>query len=68
MQAMGLTERQRQVVGYVLSHNRVTNSEVQTLCKVSKPTATRLLSDLDILLVQNGNRGKGTYYEIRTFK
>ena len=68
MQAMGLTERQRQVVGYVLSHNRVTNSEVQTLCKVSKPTATRLLSDLDTLLVQNGNRGKGTYYEIRTFK
>lgn len=67
MQTLGLNERQTKVIEYVLQKGRVTNSEVQEICGISKPTATRLLNDLGILLVKTGNRGNGTFYEIRTF-
>lgn len=61
----GIDERGAAVVEYVLEKGRVTNSEVQTLLKVSKPTATRILSSLSDYLVVTGTRGKGTYYSIK---
>ena len=67
MQSMGLNERQMKVIEYVLKNGRVTNSEVQEICGISKTTAFRLLNDLYVLLEQVGATGKGTYYIIRRF-
>lgn len=61
----GVDERGAAVVDYVLTKKRVTNSDVQKLLKVSKPTATRILASLSDYLVVNGNRGKGTFYSIK---
>ena len=44
----------------------MTNSDVQQLLDVSKPTATRLLQKLDFLLEQVGY-GAGAYYKIRNY-
>ena len=44
----------------------MTNSDVQKLLVVSKPTATRLLQKLDVLLEQVGH-GAGAYYKIRNY-
>lgn len=43
----------------------MTNSDVQELAKVSKPTATRLLSSLTRYLELKGTTGKGTYYVVK---
>ena len=53
------------IVNYVLAEKKVTNSDVQQLLNVSKPTATRILSSLSDYLVITGTRGKGTYYSIK---
>ena len=49
-----------------LKNHRVTNGEVQQLLGVSKPTATRLLQKLNVLLEQVGH-GAGAYYKIRNY-
>ena len=61
----GIDERGIAVVNYVLTEKRITNSEVQKLLNVSKPTATRLLASLSNYLVITGTRGKGTFYSIK---
>lgn len=61
----GIDERGIAVVNYVLAEKKVTNSDVQQLLNVSKPTATRILSSLSDYLVITGTRGKGTYYSIK---
>ena len=66
VQAMGLEERMAPVLEHVLKNHRVTNSDVQKLLVVSKPTATRLLQKLDVLLEQVGH-GAGAYYKIRNY-
>ena len=48
--AMGAEERAIPVLEHVLRNHRVTNGEVQKLLSVSKPTATRLLQKLEIVL------------------
>lgn len=66
VQAMGLEERMAPVLEHVLKNHRVTNSDVKKLLVVSKPTATRLLQKLDVLLEQVGY-GAGAYYKIRNY-
>ena len=66
VQAMGLEERMIPVLEHVLKNHKVTNSDVQHLLVVSKPTATRLLQKLDVLLEQVGY-GAGAYYKIRNY-
>lgn len=66
VQAMGLEERMTPVLEHVLKNHKVTNSDVQHLLVVSKPTATRLLQKLDVLLEQVGH-GAGAYYKIRNY-
>lgn len=66
VQAMGLEERMAPVLEHVLKNHRVTNSDVQKLLVVSKPTATHLLQKLDVLLEQVGY-GAGAYYKIRNY-
>lgn len=61
----GIDERGVAIINYVLVEKKVTNSDVQKLLKVSKPTATRLLASLSNYLVATGTRGKGTYYSIK---
>ncbi len=61
----GIDERSATVVEYVLKTGKVTNSDVQGLLKVSKPTATRILSSLTNYLEITGTRGKGTFYTIK---
>ena len=61
----GIDERGAVIINSVLERKRITNSEVQKLLNVSKPTATRLLASLSDYLVVTGTRGKGTYYSIK---
>lgn len=63
----GIDERGILVVNHVLKAGRVTNSDVQEMFKISKSTATRLLSSLSQYLEQKGITGKGTYYSIKGF-
>ena len=66
VRAMGLEERMAPVLEHVLKNHRVKNGEVQKMIGVSKPTATRLLQKLDVLLEQVGH-GAGAYYRIRNY-
>ena len=60
-----IDERGAVIINSVPERKRITNSEVQKLLNVSKPTATRLLASLSDYLVVTGTRGKGTYYSIK---
>ena len=66
IRAMGVEKRVIPVLEQVLKNHRVTNGEVQQLLGVSKPTATRLLQKLNVLLEQVGH-GAGAYYKIRNY-
>ncbi len=61
----GVDERGIAIINYVLAEKKVTNSDVQKILNVSKPTATRLLASLSDYLVVTGTRGKGTFYSIK---
>jgi len=50
-----------------LSNRRINNTRVQEICKVSKATATRYLTELDgEFLERVGKTGEGTYYIIKS--
>lgn len=66
VRAMGAEERMVPILELVLRNHRVTNADVQRLLGVSKPTATRLLQKLDVLLELVGH-GAGAYYKIRIY-
>lgn len=61
---LGLNERQKKAVLYVKEKGKITNTEYRELTGVSKPTATRDLSDLTKKKVfkQIGITGIGTQY------
>jgi len=61
----GIDDRGVAIVNYVLAEKKITNSDVQKLLNVSKPTASRLLASLSDYLVVTGTRGKGTFYSIK---
>ena len=61
----GIDERGIYVINYTLVQKKVSNSDVQRLLNVSKPTATRILTSLSNYLMVNGTRGKGTFYTIK---
>ena len=50
---------------FALMNGRITNTDVQEIAKVSKPTATRLLASLSNYLELKGTTGKGTYYTVK---
>ena len=70
LKKLGLNERQITAVIYVKEHGRITNGEYMNLAKVSKPTATRDLTNLLRLKVfeKKGGTGKGTEYFLRAHK
>jgi ATP-dependent DNA helicase RecG len=65
LERLGLTERQRHAVEYVRAKGRITNREYVDLTGVSRPTATRDLTELvrKGILRQHGH-GKGSYFEL----
>ncbi|MBR3287226.1 MAG: putative DNA binding domain-containing protein [Bacteroidales bacterium] len=65
LEKAGVDDRGITIVNYVLTEKKVTNSDVQKLLKVSKPTATRILTSLSDYLVVTGTRGKGTFYSLK---
>lgn len=61
----GISERGVQAVEFALKNGRITNTDVQEMANVSKPTATRLLTSLSDYLEVKGTTGKGTYYVVK---
>ena len=59
----GISPHLISIVEYVLENKVITNTDVQKLLKVSKPSATRYLKELETLyLERHGETGKGTTY------
>ena len=60
---LGLKEEFRKIVLYIQENGSISNSEVQTICKVSKATATRYLGELEAEWIDKiGSTGVGTVY------
>jgi len=65
---LGLNDRQVKAVLYVKEKGSITNSIYQELCSVSKPTATRDLTELVDkweLLKKQGAAGAGIRYGLK---
>ena len=60
--AQRVDERHIPVLEYAAKNGRVTNSDVQHILGVSKPTASRILQQMNGWLEMQGKVGKGTYY------
>lgn len=60
--AQRVDERHIPVIEYAAKNGRVTNSDVQHILGVSKPTASRILQQMNGWLEMQGKVGKGTYY------
>lgn len=60
--AQRVDERYIPVIEYASKNGRVTNSDVQHILGVSKPTASRILQQMNGWLEMQGKVGKGTYY------
>ena len=60
--AQRVDERYIPVIEYAAKNGRVTNSDVQEILGVSKPTASRILQQMNGWLDMQGKVGKGTYY------
>lgn len=59
----GLKEEFRKIILHIQENGRISNSEVQTICNVSKATATRYLGELEAeWLDKIGSTGVGTVY------
>ncbi|MBU1784516.1 MAG: hypothetical protein KKG95_04165, partial [Candidatus Omnitrophica bacterium] len=64
---MGLNGRQIKAVFHVIENGKITNSQYQKLCRVSKATASRDISDLETkkVLVNKGTKGSSAVYELQ---
>ena len=64
LKKLGLNERQLMAVAYVKENGSITNSKYQTVCRVSKSTATRDIKELEDkgVLVNQGTKGSSAVY------
>ena len=63
LKEFGLKEELRKIILHIQEHVSISNSEVQTICDVSKATATRYLGELEEeWLDKIGSTGVGTIY------
>lgn len=60
-----VSEKYISVIEYAAENGIVTNSDVQNILGVSKPTASRILQQLTNWLDIQGTTGKGTYYIVK---
>ena len=58
-------EHMRTTVRYAAKNGRITNSDVQHILGVSKPTASRILQQMNGWLEMQDVTGKSTYYMIK---
>lgn len=63
-------QRKIKIIQYLLTHETITNDEVEYLLKVSNSTAYRLLESLeqDKKILQIGNTGRHVYYILNRYK
>ncbi len=60
---LGLKEEFRKIILHIQDYGAISNSEVQTICAVSKATATRYLAELETKWISKiGKTGVGTIY------
>jgi len=60
---LGLKEELRKIILHIQENGSISNSEVQTVCNVSKATATRYLGELETDWIDKiGSTGVGTVY------
>lgn len=66
LKSLGLNNRQIKTIKYLNENRRITNSEYQTIHKVSRITATRDLTELveKGLIKSSDTKGAGSYYEL----
>ncbi len=65
LKKLGLNDRQLKAVLYIIENGSITNAKYQELYEVSKPTATRDLTELTEelkLIRRQGITGAGTSY------
>ena len=64
LNTIGLNERQKKSINYIKGKQKMTNKNYQKINNVSKPTATRELSELvdKKIFTKCGKTGKGTHY------
>lgn len=63
LKELGLKEELRKIILHIQENGSVSNSEVQTLCSVSKASATRYLGELETDWIDKiGSTGVGTVY------
>lgn len=67
LRSLGLNERQIRAVMLVKEKGRITNTEYQRLCQVSKRTASEELRYLEAkgIFERVGKTGKGTHYRLK---
>jgi len=67
LRSLGLNTRQISAVTYTVKNGRITNSEYQQLCKVSKRTASDELGQIELkgIIVKVGKTGRGTRYQLK---
>ena len=63
LKELGLKEELRKIMLHIQENGSISNSEVQTVCDVSKATATRYLGELEAEWIDKiGSTGVGTVY------
>lgn len=63
---LGLKEEFRKIILYIQENGHISNSEVQSICAVSKATATRYLAELETKWINKiGSTGVGTVYVLK---
>lgn len=63
LKELGLKEELRKIILHIQENGSISNSEVQTVCNVSKATATRYLGELEAEWIDKiGSTGVGTVY------
>ncbi len=65
LSAEGLDNNSIKIIQYILQNGSITNTQVKQLLNVSKPTATRILQNLQSKLERIGITGKGTSYILK---
>ena len=66
LKSLGLNDSFIKIILFVQEKSRITNTEVQEICKVSKRTASNYLMELEKeYLDKKGATGKGTYYTLK---
>jgi ATP-dependent DNA helicase RecG len=62
----GLKDELVKIILYIQENGKITNSDIQTICGVSKATATRYLGELETNWIdKTGTTGVGTVYTLK---